>query len=468
MRRPGGLLALMILCAACAGTTGGQPAPEAGRPPNVVLIISDDHGWNDYAFMGDTVIRTPNLDRLAAQSMVYTRGYVPTALCRPSLASMATGLYPHQHGITGNDPPGGRSTMRDPLARKAMVDIFQRNETLPELLGTAGYVSFQTGKWWEGSPTEHGFTEGMTHGDVSRGGRHGDEGLSIGREGMQPIFDFIQASGGRPFFLWYAPFLPHTPHTPPDRLLARYDAPGRTAEVARYLAMIEWLDESVGELMDYLDRSGLRESTLVFYVADNGWIQDPRGVSGVAARSKLSSYEAGTRTPIVVRWPGRVAPGRDERTLVSTLDLAPTVLRAAGLRPRPELPGIDLLDRDGLARRSMLFGELFAHTAVEVDDPVANLVDRSVVREDGWKLILPYAPNRDVAITIEGTLPGWKRFRPELFNVIADPFEQNDQAAHRPELVAELRSDIERWWPVPDSAFSDLLEPRAGPSPVVP
>ena len=187
-------------------------APQADSPPpNIVLIISDDHAWTDYGFMGHEAIQTPHLDKLASESMVYTRGYVPTSLCRPSLATMMTGLYPHQHGITGNDPDG---EMRDPANRARMVEVFQRSTPMAELLTKKGYVSHQSGKWWEGPCQIGGFTDCMTHGEVERGGRHGDEGLTIGREGMQPIFDFVDAAGDKPFFLWYAPFLPHTPPQP--------------------------------------------------------------------------------------------------------------------------------------------------------------------------------------------------------------------------------------------------------------
>ena len=153
------------------------PGSLPAKPPNVVMIVSDDQAWTDFGFMGHETIRTPHLDRLASQSAVFPRGYVPHSLCRPSLATMITGLYPHQHGITGNDPPKGTD-------RGEMLRHIRRLPTLPKLLGDRGYVSFQSGKWWEGSPELGGFTAGMTHGDPSRKGRHGDVGLSIGREGM--------------------------------------------------------------------------------------------------------------------------------------------------------------------------------------------------------------------------------------------------------------------------------------------
>ena len=163
-------------------------------PPNVVLIISDDQSWTDFGFMGHKTIRTPHIDRLARQSAVFPHGYVPSSLCRPSLATMVTGLYPHQHGITGNDPPRGTD-------RGKMLRHIQAHPTLPRWLATKGFRSLQTGKWWEGHPRLGGFTDAMTHGDPKRGGRHGDLGLKIGRTGLKPIFRFIEDCGETPFFV---------------------------------------------------------------------------------------------------------------------------------------------------------------------------------------------------------------------------------------------------------------------------
>ncbi|MDQ3348240.1 MAG: sulfatase [Acidobacteriota bacterium] len=445
MRRAALLSGFLCLCVAA---TAGQPLP-AMTPPNILLIVSDDHAWTDYGFMGHPVVRTPSLDRLAAEGTLYTRGYVPTSLCRPSLATLLTGLYPHQHGITGNDPPGGREAMFDPARRATMVDVFRRNSVLPALLAGKGYVSFQSGKWWEGRPQESGFTAALTHGDVARRGRHGDEGLKIGREGLQPIYDFIDSTGGKPFFVWYAPLLPHAPHTPPDRLLKKYEALELAPAVARYYAMIEWFDETVEQLMDHLDRKQLRDNTIVMYVADNGWIQSPDPRSQQPTRAKMSPYDAGIRTPIIIRRPGRIAAARDDRTLVGSIDVMPTLLRAAGITPPADLPGIDLLDRRALAGRKTLFGSLFVHTAVDVGRPVANLKYRYAVREDGWKLILPFAPNRDATLMIDGRIADWMRVEPELYNTRDDPREEKNRAAERPDVVKELRAAIDAWWRVP-------------------
>lgn len=439
---------LTICCGISAGVALSAPAGSASSThaaaesqPNVVFIISDDHGWSDYGFMGHPQVRTPNIDRLASESLLFTRGYVPTSLCRPSLASIMTGLYPHQHGLVGNDPPGNP---RDAESRAGMVKVFKRSHTVAAILGKKGYVSLQTGKWWEGECKCGGFTECMTHGDVGRGGRHGDEGLRIGRETMQPAFEFIDRAADKPFFLWYAPMMPHAPHNPPERLLQRYQRANLPVGLSRYYAMVEWFDETVGQLLDYIEKKGLARTTLVVYVADNGWVQLEGQRSLLDSRAKQSPFDAGTRTPIMVRWPGKVKPRRDDRTLVSSIDIAPTVFAACRVRSERRLPGLNLLDRGALARRKAIFGATFVHTLVDIHNPVANLKYRWAIRE-GWKLIEPYAPN--LALPFFGnTLPnGWPD-GPALYDIAGDPLEQRDLAAKHPELVRSLQEELIRWW----------------------
>jgi uncharacterized sulfatase len=394
----------------------------SAAPPNVVILLSDDQAWSDYGFMGHPHIQTPHLDRLAAQSVVFTRGYTPTSLCRPSLMTILTGLYPRQHLVTGNDPPRGTD-------RREMLRHVRRLALLPKLLGQQGYVSFQSGKWWEGNFAEGGFTAGMTHGDPARGGRHGDEGLKIGRQGLQPIYDFLAAHRGQPFFLWYAPMLPHTPHNPPERLLAKYREKTESLPVARYWAMCEWWDESCGELLAHLDQQGLAENTLVVYVTDNGWIQNPQG-NNYAPRSKRSPYEGGVRTPILLRWPARLAPRRDEQTLVSTVDLAPTILAACGLSPTPQMRGTNLLDAAAgqPLGRDAVFGEIYEHDVVEIDRAEPGLLYRWCIAGE-WKLI--------------ESADGRQR---ELYRVSVDPREETDLAAEESARAAELSARIKAAW----------------------
>jgi arylsulfatase A-like enzyme len=372
--------------------------------------------------------------------LVYSRGYVTTSLCAPSLASILTGRYPHQHKITSNDPPlpSGTSSKAAALQpsflaqRERMTTFFDDMQTLPRVLNAQGFLSFQAGKWWGGSFRHGGFTHGMTHGDPNRGGRHGDLGLSIGRTGMEPVFDFINLARAReaPFFLWYAPMMPHQPHNPPKRLLAHYRSQTPSLAVAKYWAMCEWFDETCGQLLDFLDTRQLAGNTLVIVLADNGWIQDPTA-DRYATRSKQSPYDGGVRTPILIRWPGKVIP-RSSETPVSAIDLAPTILKAIGLNPPPDLDGINLLDERAVASRPAIFGEIFTHNAVDIDVPASSLRYRWVI-SGGWKLIAPDRRNvRDGVI--------------ELFDLDHDPGETRNLARQHPDKSADLERRLDAWW----------------------
>jgi len=428
---------------------GAAMSSAAAPRPNIVLILSDDQAWTDYGFMGHPIIETPNLDRLAGRSAVFARGYVPTALCRPSLATLATGLYAHQHKTSGNDPshalaPPNSAEYAE--LREQLVGHIDRHPTLPKILGEQGYLSHQSGKWWEGSFRRGGFTYGMTRGFPEPGGRHGDDGLRIGREGMEPVLQFIDhaVAEEKPFFVWYAPFLPHSPHNPPERLLAKYRDRVESIHVARYYAMCEWLDETCGQLMEHLDRKKLTRNTMVVYVGDNGWIQDPDSPR-FSPRSKQSANEGGVRQPILLSWPGVIQPGRREE-LVSTIDMMPTILSAAGAPIPDGLPGLDLLPvaREGRPLgRNEVFGEGFAHDIADLEDPEASLLYRWVI-EGRWKLLLTY----------DGQLGSRARFhprielRPQLYDLLADPHETNNVAGEHPEVVARLATKIAAWWPV--------------------
>lgn len=408
-----------------------SPLPTRADQPNVVFIISDDQAWTDYSFMGHPHINTPNIDKLAKESLTFRRGYVPSSLCRPSLASMVTGLYPHQHKITSNDPPLPRSKIF--LAqRQEMINYIDKVPTLPRLLAKKGYLSHQSGKWWEGNHCRCGFTHGMTHGDPKRGGRHGDVGLQIGRKGLKPIFDFVNLAQKekKPFYLWYAPFMPHTPHTPPKDLLAKYQKKTESKFVARYWAMCEWFDQTCGLLLDHLEEKGLAKNTIVVYMCDNGWIQSVNS-GGYAPRSKRSPYDGGLRTPIMIRWPGKVKPMFSDVPILS-IDVAPTILKACDLKPTEQMPGIDLLDTEAVKKRDAIFGATFTHNAVDIHKPAANVEYRWGI-EKNWKLILPNKKNK----------PGGKV---ELFNLVEDPLEKQDLSSKQPERVAKLRKLINKWW----------------------
>ncbi len=421
----------------------------ANAPPNIVLIISDDQAWNDYSFMGHEAIQTPHIDRLAKEGVLFRRGYVPTALCRPSLVTLATGHYAHKHGVTGNDPSpksAGKGLETHAQQRQKLIDYLDRFDTLPELLGEKGYLSYQSGKWWEGKYTHGGFTHGMTRGFPEPGGRHGDDGLKIGRTGNKPVTDFIDmvVNKQKPFFIWYAPFLPHTPHTPPERLMKKYTMPDRPKSIARYYAMCEWADDVIGDLIQHIDDAGIRENTLICYVTDNGWIQNPDG-GGYAPRSKQTPYEGGVRTPIIFNWRGYLKPA-DREELVSSIDIVPTLLAAADAKIPEGLSGLNLMSRlesDKSIKRNTIFGEGFAHDIADIENPEASLLYRWCI-EGNWKLLLTYdgEVNR-----YRSSHPRTER-RPQLFDLSVDPWEKKNLAGEHPDVVERLVEKIENWYPV--------------------
>jgi arylsulfatase A-like enzyme len=355
---------IMILLPVIAGANQViQPQSNDPQRPNIVLILSDDQGWTDYGFMGHKHIQTPNIDRLAASGVTFTRGYSAAPICAPSLGSIITGLYPHQHGVLCNDPVGKTG---DPMERwklyQPVVSNFEKLETIADVLGKQGYTSLQTGKWWVGNFSSGGFDEGMTHGDPARGARHGDEGLKIGREGMEPIFRFIDAAQeqNKPFFVWYAPLLPHGPYAPPDTLIQKYLKVAPSAHVAKYWASCEWFDITCGQLMDYVEQKGLSKNTLFIYVCDNGFVQDPNDRED-HIRSKYTPYDMGLRTPIIYSWEGKIKPEFNTKNLVSSIDIAPTIYGILGINPPEGLPGINVMDRRNLDQRKIIFAEQYNH-----------------------------------------------------------------------------------------------------------
>jgi uncharacterized sulfatase len=246
---------------------------------------------------------------------------------------------------------------------------------------------------------------------------------------LQPVYDFLEANKGNPFFLWYAPMLPHQPHNPPERLLAKYRDKTDSLFVAKYWANCEWWDETCGELLAHLDKQGLADNTLVIYVSDNGWIQTPNA-NPFAPRSKRSPYEGGVRTPIMLRWPGKLQHNRDEQSLVSTIDIAPTILAACGLSPPKQMRGINLLDvaAGKSPAHDAVFGEIYAHDVADIDRPEPGLEYRWCIAGQ-WKLV-----------------ESADRKTQELYHVTADPREERDLAAAEPQRVKALNERIRAEW----------------------
>ncbi len=451
----------VVAAVACCmpSVTGAAMANEIEVKPNIVLIVSDDQAWTDYGFMGHEQVETPNLDSLARRSATFKRGYVPTALCRPSLATLLTGHYASTNHVTGNDPSPKYAPKGSPLFKQRCAELIAKTdafELLPEALGRAGYLSHQSGKLWEGSYQRCGFTHGMTRGFPEKGGRHGDDGLKIGREGLQPIKDFLDIAKQeqKPFFLWYAPFLPHQPHHPPQRLLDKYTAKVASISVAKYYAMCEWFDETCGELIAEIDKRGETDNTLFVYVCDNGWIQDPNAGT-FAPRSKQSANEGGTRTPIMYCWPNKISP-QSRPELATSLDIYPTILAAAGVGSADDLPGLNLLPalmEPKPIKRNHIFGEGFAHDIADLNDSSRSLLYQWVI-QDNWKLLL----RRDGETHSYTSRHPVSAPQVQLFDLAVDPAEENNIADMMPHQVKKLTALVENWKP----AVHPSLQPVSG------
>ena len=402
--------------------------------PNIILIISDDQSFNHYSFMGNETAKTPNIDRIASEGLLYTRGYV-MPVCSPSLACLLTGKLPRQHGITGNDLSGSApQSTGNKSDRKPLMDRLLGNSLmLPKVLSDSGYLTFQTGKLWNATYKDVGFTHGMT----GKQGRHGGDGLTIGREGMQPIYDFIETSTKekKPFFIWHAPLMPHDPHTPPKDILAKYQGKSLTPAAEKFFAMVEWFDNTCGELDDYLTKNDLKKNTVILYLADNGWNAEA-GYNG--GRAKMTPYEGGIRTPMFVRWPEKVKPLRDDETLAHIIDFPTTILKIAGVEIPKDLTGINLIDHKAMTERKSIFVESYCHDIANLDKPSDSLYARVVI--NGFsKLIIP------------GTAKPTKPFHTipteiELYDLKADPFEKTNLAKDRPDEVKRLIAIQDAEW----------------------
>lgn len=430
---------------------GGAPRE---LPPNVVLVIGDDHGYPYFGFTGSEHVRTPNLDLMASEGAVFHMGHVTDNHCRPSLQTLVTGLYPLQYSVRADSLLAryrrtdaayvqASATGRIRLETRFRDHAMQHFTTLPELLADAGYASFQGGKWWEYSYVNGGFTEGMTEGwQPDERGRPGwfrqlmgGSGLSLARQSLQPVFDFIDRNAERPFFLWYAPTLPHTPLNPPFTHYKFYAGTSLSASAKEYYGNCTWFDAGVGSLLDYLHEKGLRQRTIMIYVNDNGWEQppyaeyknDPELYANGGEKGKLSLHDLAFRTPIIFHWPGRITPRTLEHDLVSTVDLVPTILDYAGLEVPAHLPGRSLrpvIEGDARSGREHLIGRT---TVIrDKNDVMGRHAEGYYLRTTRWHYF-----------EVDG--------RAELYDMQSDPSATINVVAEHTELASRFREAIRSW-----------------------
>jgi arylsulfatase A-like enzyme len=436
----------------------------ADRPPNLVIILADDLGYGDLGSHGHPTFRTPHLDRLAAEGARLTQFNTPAPFCAPTRASLLTGRYPFRHGLTGNPAP-------DASPREDALHLAPGEVLLGELLGRAGYATGLVGKWHLGhaqrewQPTQRGFQEffGILYSNDMRpvqlmeGERVVEYPLvqaTLTRRYTERAIDFVRRHAARPFFLYLAHAMPHKP-------LAASEAFYKKSGAGLYGDAMAEFDWSVGELLAELGKLGLERDTLVIFTSDNGPASG--GSTGGLRGAKAGSYEGGYRVPCLARWPGRIPTGHVNPAPATTADLFATALKAAGVAAPADRPidGRDLMPLFTTAAASpheVIFGQLGAEVATVRDARwklhlIAPRDPRTRQRENAAQWVDPRGPD---GVTI---LAPYEQYKPDahpglvtgvapapgqLFDLQADPGEQEDVSARHPEIVARLRQAYER------------------------
>ncbi len=429
----GGLLAGRV------GTpTAGAAAPrDLPIKPNIVFIFADDWGWGDLSRHGHPWLKTPHLDRLASEGIDFQQFNVLNPVCSPSRTAVTTGMYParfciHQHFAPSVNVERGMPDWLDPKA-----------PTLAHLLQNAGYRTGHFGKWHLTNtgaagaplPSAYGFDESAVFNGP--GGVRDQAGL---HDTARNAVRFIRGSKGRPFYVNVWLHESHTPHLPTKESMEKWKHLDERKQV--YAAVITDGDHDVGQILAALKETGVEDSTIVIFSSDNGpeWTSTRRqmaedvtvgargyntyysvGDTGGLRGRKRSLFEGGVRTPFIVRWPGHTSAGaKNEKTVVTAVDLLPTLCAAAGVKLPADYhgDGEDLLDAFNgkeVRRRRPIFWE-WRGNKTEPD-----WWPRLAVREDDWKLVMNYDASRV-----------------ELHRLLDDRAEAKNVAKENREIVTRL------------------------------
>lgn len=427
---------------------GAAVSTVDARPPNLIVIMTDDMGYADLSCYGNDRYRTPHLDALAKEGLRLTDFHSNAPVCSPTRAALLTGRYQQRSGIDDvvfADPARGH---------RETHGLDPAEATFASLLQQAGYRTAVLGKWHLGyarrfNPVHHGFDEfrGFVSGNIDFHSHVDQAGFFdwwhdlelteepgyvthlINRHALR----FIEENRDRPFCLYLAHLAPHYPYQGPG------DPPMRTAgkprgreqyppgHVARaYRELVEAVDDGVGELVALLRKLGLDRNTLIVFCSDNG--ANRNGNNGPLAGFKGSLWEGGHRVPGIAWWPGRIAPGTSDQTAL-TMDLMPTLLDLAGVEP-PEgrkLDGVSLapllLEGKPLPERTLFWG----------------FRNQYAVRQGPWKLMVrPAGPARG-ATAKEPTA------RASLFHLGDDLGERHDLATQHPDRVEQMLAALAAW-----------------------
>lgn len=426
-----------LLAAACAAAPSPPVVPQepdSGPPPrpNIVLFLADDVGWNSVGYHSD-LVDTPNIDRLVEEGVELDSFYVEP-LCTPTRAALLTGRYPIRYGL--------QFGVLRPWSPHGL-DTGER--LLSEVLRDAGYETAIVGKWHLGFseeaflPTRRGFEHqyGCFTGSVDYRRHERMHGVDWHRDdetiherghataliGKECIRLIEERDPARPLFL-YVPFTAaHGPLEPPREWMRRYRKEFADEDFAAYAALIAHMDSVIGEVLEAIDREGMRENTLVLFLSDNGGQQEVGHIANQPLHGRKGDfYEGGVRVPAAARWPTRIPAGSKVEGLLHVVDLFPTLAGIAGadLEGNPALDGIDqwetLSGKAPSPRTEMLLG--------------INHVS-GAVREGRWKLLSHHRR--------EG------RERIELYDIVADPTESKDLALDHPEVVAKLKARLDAY-----------------------
>ncbi len=469
--RRAGFATLSLALGGCA--TGRK---MRGEQPNFIFILIDDMGWKDAGFMGSRYYRTPNIDRLSQEGMVFTDAYAAAPNCAPSRACLLTGMYTPRHGIyTVNSSERGDARHRKLIPTPNATELDPEFTTVVEALQEAGYSSASIGKWHLGDdpgrgPLSQGFDQNVGGGKSghppSYFSPYGIRALPDGPEGeyltdrlTREAIRFIETNREQPFFLYLTHYAVHTPIQAPGEITAKYrNAPpsgGQNDPV--YAAMIESVDTGIGRLMDTLEETGLGEDTVVIFFSDNGGHGRKTSMEPLRG-SKGMLYEGGIRSPMIVRWPGRIEAGATCGEPVTMVDFLPTILEMAGVSPPEEQPvdGVSLIPllrgRSDLDREAIFWhfpAYLEAYAGMEGH---WRTTPAGAVRAGEWKLIEFFE---------DGKL--------ELYNLHDDIGEEHDLSGVLPERRDELHRLLLDWRaetgaPVPVE-LNPLFDPDSPPVP---
>ena len=432
---------------ACMCIVAFHPQSEAAdaEKPNVVIIFLDDAGYSDFHPFGDPPYPTPNVERLSEEGRVFTRFYVPQAVCSASRSVLMTGLYPARTRIFGALRPTDRGL--DP-----------KYPTLAEMLKSRGYVTGVFGKWHLGDqpetrPQARGFdeTSGLMYSNdmwpANDRGRYDDHPLKFWKNGEVAIesvtaedqamlttwytehaVDFIDRHKDEPFFLYLPHTMPHVPIFASEKFLGKSGA-GLYGDV-----MME-LDWSVGEVMKALDRNGVADNTLFIFTSDNGpWKLYGNHAGATPFReSKLTSFDGGVRSPIVMRFPGRIPPNSQSDAAFSSLDIVPTIVNLIGADMPSIIDGHDtwnVLTTDG------------GMTAPHEFYPISTFRNfDGILSGDGrWKLHLPHSYMSVEVPGMDGARGTSAEFSIEtsLFDLRTDPLETENVLNDYPDIAEKL------------------------------